>query len=59
MVLQYWSGKVTRDDVVVHEHQHLRDLRIAPGASVLVDARTAYLGATPDNVRAINPLPPQ
>lgn len=44
---------MTRDDVVAHEHQHLRDLRIAPGASVLVDARTAYLGATPDNVRAI------
>lgn len=53
VVLQYWTGKVTRDDVVAHEHQHLRDLRITPGASVLVDARTAYWGTMADNMRAI------
>lgn len=51
VVLQYWHGKVTRDDIVAHEHQYLADPRIKPGASVLVDAREAHCGITAENVR--------
>ena len=53
VVLQYWSGKVTRDNVVTHEHQHLTDPRITPGASVLVDAREAEFGIAANEVRDI------
>jgi hypothetical protein len=53
VVLEYWSGPVTRDDIVKHEHQHLSDPRIKPGASVLVDAKEAYCGITPEEVRDI------
>ncbi len=51
VVLQYWHGRVTRDDIVVHERRQLSDPRIAPGASVLVDARAAHCGITAEEVR--------
>ncbi len=50
VVLQHWNGAVTRDDLMVHEQQHLTDPRIKPGASVLVDAREAYFGITQEEV---------
>ena len=50
VVLQYWSGAVSRDDLVVHEQQHLTDPRIKSHASVLVDAREAYFGVTQEEV---------
>ncbi|MBX3328155.1 MAG: hypothetical protein U0223_07680 [Nitrospira sp.] len=53
VVLQHWSGKVTRQDITTHEHQHLMDARISPGASVLVDAREAHFGITQEEVRDI------
>lgn len=46
VVLEYWSGQVTGEDLVTHEKQHLTDPRIMPGASVLVEARQAYFGIT-------------
>lgn len=51
VVLEYWTGRVTREDLVAHERQHLTDPRIKPGASVLVDARAAHLGITQEEVR--------
>lgn len=51
VVLEYWSGKVTRDDLVAHENQHLADPRIKIDASVLVDARAAHFEVTPEKVR--------
>lgn len=53
MVLEYWSGKVTRDDVVEHERRHLADPRIILGASVLIDANEAYFGIAEKEVREI------
>ncbi|HMS86714.1 MAG TPA: hypothetical protein PKD12_24180 [Nitrospira sp.] len=53
VVLQYWSGQVTRDEVVAHEHQHLTDPRITPRASVIVDARQAQFGIAEHEVRDI------
>ncbi|HMS85830.1 MAG TPA: hypothetical protein PKD12_19470 [Nitrospira sp.] len=50
VVLEYWSGQVTREDLVTHEKQHLTDPRIMPGASVLVGARQAHLGIMQDAV---------
>lgn len=50
VVLEYGRGAVTRDDLVVHEQQHLADPRIKSGASVLVDARDAYFGITQEEV---------
>ncbi len=53
VVLQYWSGTVSRDDLVAHENHHLADPRIMLGASVLVDARAALFGMTQEEVRDI------
>ena len=53
VVLEYWRGAVTRDDIMAHEHRHLMDARISPGASVLVDAREAHFGITHEEVRDI------
>lgn len=53
VVLEYWRGAVTRDDIMAHEHRHLMDARISPGGSVLVDAREAHFGITHEEVRDI------
>jgi hypothetical protein len=41
LVLELWLGIVTHDEVRAHERQHLSDVSIARGASVLVDATGA------------------
>ncbi len=53
VVLQYWSGQVTGDEVVAHEQHHLADPRIEPGASVLIDAREAHCEIRVEDIRAI------
>lgn len=53
VALQYWSGRVTRDDMVTHERHHLMDPRITPGASVLVDARESHCGLTQEEVHEV------
>jgi hypothetical protein len=50
VMLECWSGKVTRDDLLAHENQHLTDPRIKLGASVLVDAREAHFAVTQEEV---------
>lgn len=52
-VLEYWNGRVRRDDVVAHERVHLEDGRVKLGASVLVDAREARFGFSPEEVQDI------
>ena len=53
LVLEIWSGDVSREDVESHSRAHLADARIADGAAALVDARSANFGVSPHDVQAV------
>lgn len=53
IVLQYWTGSVTRDDIIVQQHDCLSDPRIKPNTSVLIDATETLFGLTPEKMRDI------
>ncbi|MBX3305443.1 MAG: hypothetical protein KF751_05245 [Nitrospira sp.] len=53
VILQYWTGKVTRDDIVAYRYGCLTDPRIKRGASILIDARESLFGVSPEKMRAI------
>lgn len=53
VILHYWTGKVTRDDIVAYRYGWLTDPRIKRGASILIDARESLFGVSPEKMRAI------
>ena len=53
VVLQYWSGSMTADDIAAQQHACLSEPRIKPGTSVLIDATETLFGLTPERMRDI------
>lgn len=53
MVVEFWTGQVTHDELLAHERRHLSDPLIKAGASVLVDAQRARFGTTEEEIADI------
>ncbi len=53
LVLEYWQGDISRDELILHSQQHLTDSRVIPGASALADARGAQFSVNPEDVPEI------
>jgi hypothetical protein len=53
LVMEFWMGHVTQQEILAHERRHLNDPLIQPGASVLVDAMQASFESTVDEVKKI------
>lgn len=53
LVLEIWNGDISRGDVESHSRKHLADVRVAPGAAVLADARSANFGLAPNDVQHV------
>lgn len=53
LVVEFWVGHVTQEEILEHERRHLNDSLIQPGASVLVDAMRASFESTVDEVKEI------
>ena len=56
LVLEFWTGTISHDEVLAHERRHLSDSSIAPGASVLVDAIRASFETTLEQVYEVTDL---
>ena len=56
LVLEFWTGTISHDEVLAHERRHLSDSSIAPGASVLVDAIRASFETTLEAVHEVTDL---
>jgi hypothetical protein len=56
LVLEYWTGTISHDEVLAHERRHLSDSSIARGASVLVDATSASFETTSEAVHEVTDL---
>jgi hypothetical protein len=53
IVVEFWTGEVTHDELLAHERRHLSDPLIKAGASVLVDAERAQFGTTTDEIKDV------
>lgn len=53
IVVEFWTGEVTHDELLAHERRHLSDPLIKAGASVLVDAQRARFGTTEEEIADI------
>lgn len=53
VVVEFWAGQVTHDELHAHERRHLSDPSVKPGAAVLVDAERAHFGSTVEEVKEI------
>lgn len=53
MVVEFWTGQVTHDELLAHERRHLSDPLIKAGASVLVDAQRAHFDTTEEEIADI------
>lgn len=53
VVVEFWIGQVTHDELLVHEQRHLSDPSIKADAAVLVDAERAQFGTTIDEIKDI------
>jgi hypothetical protein len=53
MVVEFWTGQVTHDELLAHERRHLSDPSIKAGAAVLVDAQRARFGTTEEEIADI------
>ena len=51
VVVEFWIGQVTHDELLVHEQRHLSDPSIKADAAVLVDAERAQVGTTTDEIK--------
>lgn len=56
VVVEFWTGQVTHDELLAHERRHLSDPLINAGASVLVHAERAHFGTTGNEIREIADL---
>ena len=56
VVVEFWTGQVTHDELLAHERRHLGDPSVKPGAAVLVDAERAHFGTTVDEVKELADL---
>lgn len=56
VVVEFWTGQVTQEEVLAHERLHLSDPLVNAGASVLVDAESAHFGTTAEQVKDITAL---
>jgi len=56
VVVEFWTGQVTHDELLEHEQRHLSDPSIKAGASILIDAERAHFGTTIDEVKEIADL---
>lgn len=56
VVVEFWTGQVTHDELMAHEQRHLRDPFIQAGASVLVDAERAQFGTTTEEIKELAAL---
>lgn len=56
LVVEFWTGQVTQEELIAHERRHLSDLLIKAGASVLVDAERAQFGTTVEEIKEITDL---
>jgi hypothetical protein len=56
LVVEFWTGTISHDEVLAHERRHLSDSSIAPGASVLVDAIRASFETTLEAVHEVTDL---
>jgi len=53
VVVEFWTGQVSHDELLAHERRHLSDPLIKGGAAVLVDAERAQFGSTTDEIKDI------
>lgn len=53
VVVEFWTGQVTHDELLAHEQRHLSDPSIKAGAAVLVDAERAQFGTTTDEIKDV------
>jgi hypothetical protein len=56
VVVEFWTGPVTHDELLAHERRHLSDPSIKVGAAVLVDAERAQFGTTVDEIKEVTDL---
>jgi hypothetical protein len=56
VVVEFWTGPVTHEELLAHERRHLSDPSVKPGAAVLVDAERAHFGTTVDEVKELAEL---
>ena len=56
VVVEFWTGPVTHEELLAHERRHLSDPSVKPGAAVLVDAERAHFGTTIDEVKELADL---
>lgn len=56
LVVEFWTGQVTHDDLLAHERRHLSDTSVKAGASVLIDAERAHFGITVEEIKEIADL---
>jgi len=56
VVVEFWTGPVTHEELLAHERRHLSDPLIQAGASVLVDAERAQFGTTVEEIKEIADL---
>jgi hypothetical protein len=53
LVLEWWTGTISHEEVLAHERRHLSDSSIARGASVLANAMSASFETTPEQVHEV------
>jgi hypothetical protein len=53
LVLEWWTGTISHEEVLAHERRHLSDSSIARGASVLANAISASFETTPEQVHEV------
>lgn len=56
VVVEFWTGQVTQDELLAHERRHLSDPSIQAGAAVLVDAERAHFATTGAEIKEIADL---
>ena len=56
LVLEWWTGRISHDEVLAHERRHLSDPSVMAAASVLVDAVNASFETTPEMVHEVTDL---
>jgi hypothetical protein len=53
LVLEWWTGTISHEEVLSHERRHLSDSSIARGASVLANAMSASFETTQEQVHEV------
>jgi len=56
VVVEFWTGQVSQEELLAHERLHLSDPLIKAGATVLVDAERAHFGTTVEEIKEVSDL---